>query len=360
MTSRQFNLADLFEEVVDTVPDRPALVAGGPSADLPPARRAGQPVRPRSREPGRRLRRPRRHTGPQLRRVGRGHDRLLQGADRPGQPQLPLRRLRAVLRHRQRRPRDPRVRAGPVTAGGRVDRRTGVRTDRSTWWPSTTARRRPRCRPPSSEYEDALASAAPDRDFGPRSPDDVYVLYTGGTTGMPKGVIWRQEDIFFAAMGGGGWGAAPIETADELAGRLDPDDDHRVTMLVMAPLMHGNAQWVMWNAFMMGGTAVLYTDHRYDPDRVLRLIGDEGVVSVGLVGDAMARPLAEALASAAARDLRHLHTGRHRIRRGHAVRRRSRTSSRSSCPPSSSWTGSDRVRAGPREPSRTALRDHGS
>ena len=69
-------------------------------------------------------------------------------------------------------------------------------------------------------------------------------------------------------------------------------------MLVVAPLMHGNAQWVMWNAFMMGGTAVLYTDHRYDPDHLWRLIGDEGVVSVGLVGDAMARPLADALASA--------------------------------------------------------------
>ena len=114
-------------------------------------------------------------------------------------------------------------------------------------------------------YEDALASASPEREFGPRSPDDVYVLYTGGTTGMPKGVIWRQEDIFFAAMGGGGWGASPIGAADELAGRLDRADDNRVIMLVMAPLMHGNAQWVMWNAFMMGATAVLYTDHRYDP-----------------------------------------------------------------------------------------------
>ncbi len=69
-------------------------------------------------------------------------------------------------------------------------------------------------------------------------------------------------------------------------------------MLVVAPLMHGNAQWVMWNAFMMAGTAVLYTEHRYDPDRLWRLVGDERVVSMGLVGDAMARPLAEALATA--------------------------------------------------------------
>jgi fatty-acyl-CoA synthase len=62
--------------------------------------------------------------------------------------------------------------------------------------------------------------------------------------------------------------------------------------------MHGNAQWVMWNGFMMGGTAVLYVERRYDPDALLRLITDERVVSVGLVGDAMARPLVEALAAA--------------------------------------------------------------
>jgi 3-oxocholest-4-en-26-oate---CoA ligase len=149
-------------------------------------------------------------------------------------------------------------------------------------------------------YEAALASASPARAFGPRSPDDRYVLYTGGTTGMPKGVIWRQEDIFFAAMGGGGWGAEPIAQADELAGRIDPDHAGAVVMLVVAPLMHGNAQWVMWNGFMMAATSVLYTNHRYDADELWRLVGDEGVVSMGLVGDAMARPLADALASAPA------------------------------------------------------------
>ena len=149
-------------------------------------------------------------------------------------------------------------------------------------------------------YEFALDSSSPDRDFGPRSPDDIYILYTGGTTGMPKGVLWRQEDIFFAAMGGGGWGSEPITHAEELAGRLNPDDATRAVMLVVAPLMHGNAQWVMWNAFMMGGTAVLYTGHRFDPDALWRIVGEEGVVSVGLVGDAMARPLADALAEAPA------------------------------------------------------------
>jgi 3-oxocholest-4-en-26-oate---CoA ligase len=148
-------------------------------------------------------------------------------------------------------------------------------------------------------YETALAAASPARDFPPRSADDCYVLYTGGTTGMPKGVIWRQEDIFFAAMGGGGWGAAPITRADELAGRLNPDESGRVAMLVVGPLMHGNAQWAMWSAFMMGGTAVLNVSVRFDPDALLRAVGEERVASIALVGDAMARPLAEAIATAA-------------------------------------------------------------
>ncbi len=69
-----------------------------------------------------------------------------------------------------------------------------------------------------------MASASPDEGSGLGPPDDIYVLYTGGTTGMPKGVLWRQEDIFFAAMGGGGWGAEPITHPDELAGRLNLDD----------------------------------------------------------------------------------------------------------------------------------------
>jgi len=149
-------------------------------------------------------------------------------------------------------------------------------------------------------YEFALDSSSPDRPVGPRSPDDIYILYTGGTTGMPKGVLWRQEDIFFAAMGGSGWGSEPIAHAEELADRLNPDDASRVVMLVVAPLMHGNAQWVMWNCFMMGGSAILYTGHRFDPDALWRIVGEEGVVSMGLVGDAMARPLAEALVLAPA------------------------------------------------------------
>jgi 3-oxocholest-4-en-26-oate---CoA ligase len=148
----------------------------------------------------------------------------------------------------------------------------------------------------AADYEAALSSSSPERDFDRRSPDDLYVLYTGGTTGMPKGVMWRHEDIFFAAMGGGGWGREPVVTADEMTDRVPTDDAARMVILALAPLMHGNAQWGMWNGLVMGGTTVIYTEPSFDADKVLRLVDREGVLSVSLVGDAMGRPLAEALA----------------------------------------------------------------
>src|SRR6266545_4125054 len=73
-------------------------------------------------------------------------------------------------------------------------------------------------------YEDALATGSPARVFEPRSPDDLYLLYTGGTTGVPKGVMWRSEDIFFAALGGGGFGQPPITKPEELSDRIPAEE----------------------------------------------------------------------------------------------------------------------------------------
>ena len=306
MTDRQFNLADLFELVVDTVPDRLALVAGDArltyreldarsnrlahhleSAGLLPGAHVGILARNRAEwvESMVGCYKARtvpinlnfRYVAPELRYVVDNADLEALVYERE-LSQLVADALEGTPRDR---PLDLLViDDGPAeSASDPVAEATGSVPTR---------------------YEDALGAADGGRGFAPRSTDDLYILYTGGTTGMPKGVMWRQEDIFFAAMGGGGWGAEPIVSADELAGRLDPDESARIPMLVVGPLMHGNAQWAMWNAFMMAGTTVLYTEHHFDPDRILRLVADEGVVSSALVGDAMARPLAETLADAPA------------------------------------------------------------
>jgi acyl-CoA synthetase (AMP-forming)/AMP-acid ligase II len=143
------------------------------------------------------------------------------------------------------------------------------------------------------DYETELAAASPERDFGPRSPDDIYLLYTGGTTGMPKGVLWRHEDIFFAALGGGNIGGEPVESPGEVAEKLNPGGG--LAMLIIAPLMHGAAQWNLFIGFFMGNAMVLNTSRRFEPEEMWRLVEREQIVSIGIVGDAMGRPLIEAL-----------------------------------------------------------------
>jgi len=143
----------------------------------------------------------------------------------------------------------------------------------------------------SVEYERALAAASPARDFGPRSPDDLYILYTGGTTGMPKGVMWRHEDIFFGALGGGGIGNH-ISLPEEITERARAG---MTRCLPACPFMHGTAHWMAFGALYTGG-AVVIDDHRHlDPEHVWRLVASEHVNFLVFVGDAMGRPLAEAI-----------------------------------------------------------------
>jgi acyl-CoA synthetase (AMP-forming)/AMP-acid ligase II len=143
----------------------------------------------------------------------------------------------------------------------------------------------------ATEYEAALAAASPARDFAPRSADDLYILYTGGTTGMPKGVMWRAEDIFFGAFGGGNLGDAPITTPEEIIDSLEP---HR-RGLPACPFMHGTAHWMAFGALYSGGTVVIAPDHHFVPDKLWRLIAQEHVTFLVIVGDAFARPLIETL-----------------------------------------------------------------
>jgi acyl-CoA synthetase (AMP-forming)/AMP-acid ligase II len=151
----------------------------------------------------------------------------------------------------------------------------------------------------AADYETALAEASAQRGFAPRSGDDVYILYTGGTTGMPKGVMWRHEDLFFSAlMGANPYGPAP-ETP-ELVAQLAATKGV-MTSLPAAPLMHGAAQWATLINLYGGGKTVLTKGKSFDAAQVWRLVQDEKVNTIAIVGDAMARPLAEALGEPGAR-----------------------------------------------------------
>ncbi len=147
----------------------------------------------------------------------------------------------------------------------------------------------------TEDYEAALAAASTERDFSERSGDDLYVLYTGGTTGMPKGVMWRQEDIFFAAMDLSAMGLAePPASPEALADRVK-ETAGTLTMATAAPLMHGAAQWAAFICFHQGNTLVLASSRKFDPAAIWHMVEREKVTTMTVVGDAMARPLADEL-----------------------------------------------------------------
>ena len=144
------------------------------------------------------------------------------------------------------------------------------------------------------EFEAAIASGSPDRDFGERSDDDVYLLYTGGTTGMPKGVMWRQEDVYFAL--GGGIDAMTNERVTSpfaASEKIDTSLPAGGTMLPIPPLMHGAGQFSILRGTFEGNCTVIV--EKFDAEEVWRLVDRHKVNGIGVTGDAMARPLADAL-----------------------------------------------------------------
>jgi len=144
------------------------------------------------------------------------------------------------------------------------------------------------------EFEAAIASGSPERDFGERSDDDVYLLYTGGTTGMPKGVMWRQEDVYYAL--GGGIDAMTSErvTSPHTASdKIDASAPGGLVSLPIPPLMHGAGQFSIFRVTCEGNTAVIVD--KFDAEDVWRLVGKHKINMIGVTGDAMARPLADAL-----------------------------------------------------------------
>jgi 3-oxocholest-4-en-26-oate---CoA ligase len=146
----------------------------------------------------------------------------------------------------------------------------------------------------TTAYADVLATNSPERDFGERSPDDQIIIYTGGTTGMPKGVMWRSEDIFFALMGGTDpftRERVPNEYFHSENAKASPG---QLVMLQTPPLMHGAAFVGTLMQLFQGNVGVLMP--KFDATEVWRTIAREKVNSILIVGDAMGRPLIEALA----------------------------------------------------------------
>ena len=139
-------------------------------------------------------------------------------------------------------------------------------------------------------YEEALAAGSPARPRIARTGDDLYLLYTGGTTGMPKGVMWRHADLVTAGIGN----LDGATTAEEQAERARAGRDRQ---LPACPLMHGAAQWVALGTFYGGGTVVLSPDTRLDAGRLVELLAAERITVVTIIGDAVGRPLADAAAA---------------------------------------------------------------
>lgn len=144
--------------------------------------------------------------------------------------------------------------------------------------------------PGALDYEEALAmaSSSPPQSL---SEDDLYILYTGGTTGMPKGVLWRHEDVLSGALTG-----KPPENLSSMLDHIRGREGIRA--LPTPPFMHGAAHWVAFNMWHIGGTVIVQDEvKRLDPDDIWRTVERERVASMAIVGDAFARPLIDQLRS---------------------------------------------------------------
>jgi len=140
----------------------------------------------------------------------------------------------------------------------------------------------------STNFEEAASSRPDDSSLPVPSPDDLYLVCTGGTTGSPKGVLWRQADIFVAAMGGG-----EDASAESLAARASA---RAVTWFAAPPLMHAASQWTAFAGICSAGTVVLHDDAApFDARTILETVARERVNHMSIVGDAFARPLIEEL-----------------------------------------------------------------
>ncbi len=147
-------------------------------------------------------------------------------------------------------------------------------------------------------YADATADQSGERDFEERSADDLHIIYTGGTTGFPKGVMWRHEDFWRTL--GGGIDFYTGEHLDEFDQSKQAAQDGRMVTFPLSPLMHGGAQAGLLMHLFAGHLTIL--EPRFDPVRTWELIDENGVMLIFMTGDAMARPLIEEFGRKAATD----------------------------------------------------------
>src|SRR5689334_22776635 len=293
----EFNLADLWERVADTVPDHEALVCDGRRLTFAEederATRLAHALAARGVGPGD-------HVACYLYNSIEYLEVMLAAFKLRAVPinvnyryvEDELRYLlddadvAAVVFHREFAPKLAAIRASlpGVTAYLAID-------DGSPPAPSDLG---------ADDYEAALAAASPARDFGERSADDLYILYTGGTTGMPKGVMWRHEDVFFGALGGAGGGGKAITRPEEIVERCR---ESRTRCVPACPFMHGTAHWMAFSVLLTGGTVVIPAEHQLDALKLWQLVERERANFMIIVGDAFARPMLDALDSDVARSL---------------------------------------------------------
>jgi acyl-CoA synthetase (AMP-forming)/AMP-acid ligase II len=144
-------------------------------------------------------------------------------------------------------------------------------------------------------FYEAVAKGSPVRDFGERSADDIYLLYTGGTTGFPKGVMWRHEDIYRVLFGGTDFATGEF-VKDEYDLAKQAAASPPMVRFPIPPMIHGATQSAMWMALFSGQTTVLAPE--FNADEVWRAIHAHKVNLLFFTGDAMARPLLDALLAA--------------------------------------------------------------
>lgn len=142
------------------------------------------------------------------------------------------------------------------------------------------------------EYEAALAESSGERDFGDRSNDDIFMIYTGGTTGMPKGVMWRHED-WWRVLGGGINFMTGEYVQDEWQQAKTGAAGGQMVRYPIPPLIHGGSQTAVFHGLFDGGKTIMIPE--FDAHTVWQAVDAHGINMIFITGDAMARPMLDAL-----------------------------------------------------------------